>query len=155
MTEPRGLLFTASGEPFATGSAEYLDAHPEIREPLPRIYLEFLPEGTDISFVALMDSGGHYCILNADVVNEIGHCLTESFGQTRLRTSYGTYRGDLYIHGITLVAQQGDPLRFDATVFVSPEWEGPCFIGYTGALDRMCSALNPWDNRFYFGPLME
>lgn len=152
MTEPQGLLLTPSGESFATGSAEYLDAHPEIHEPLPRIYVEFLPEGSAISFMALLDTGGHYCILNTDVIDEIGDRLSDSFGQTELRTAHGLIRGGLHIHRITLVADMGAPLGIDATVFVSPDWRGPCFIGYTGALDRLNFAIHPRDNRFYFGP---
>ena len=66
--------------------------------------------------------------------------------------AHGLIRGGLHIHRITLVADMGAPLGIDATVFVSPDWRGPCFIGYTGALDRLNFAIHPRDNRFYFGP---
>lgn len=152
MTEPPGLLF-ASGEPFATGAARYFDNHPDIREPLSRVYVKFIPEGTSLQFIALLDTGGHYCILNKSVVDEIGDRLKDAVGPAKLRTAHGLVRGELYIHRITMVAELGDPLGFEATVFVSPDWQGPCLIGYTGALDRLCFAVHPRDNRFYFGPL--
>lgn len=122
-------------------------------DPLSRIYVEFLPEGTDISFLALLDTGAHYCILNNRVIDEIGDRLAEPVGRAELRTAHGLVRGVLYLLRITLIADQGDQLGFEATVFVSPDWRGPCFIGYAGALDRLCFAVHPRDNRFYFGPL--
>ncbi len=85
--------------------------------------MQFRPDGTELSFLALLDTGAHYCILNSSVVDEIGEQIFAK------------------------------PLGFEATVFVSPDWHGQCFIGYTGVLDRLCFAINPRDNRFYFGPL--
>lgn len=152
MTEPQGLLLP-SGEPFATGASTYFDSRPNVLEPLPRIYVKFTPSGTDLTFLALLDTGGHYVILSDSVVQEIGEQLTERMGRTELRTAHGTVRGDLYLHRITLVAETGTSLDFDAAVFVSPEWRGGNFIGYAGALDRVCFAANPLDNNFYFGPL--
>ena len=57
LSEPEGLVTTA-GEPFARGVSAYFDAHPEIRDPLPRIYVEIQPEGMDDSFMALLDLAG-------------------------------------------------------------------------------------------------
>lgn len=151
MTEPRGLLLTPTGESFATGSAEYLDARPGIREPLPRIYVKVQPEGCEISFLALLDTGGHYLILSPDVFEEIGDRLVEKVGQAELQTAVGSVRGDLFLHRVTLVAGRGEPLDFEVTVFVSPDWPGPCFLGYVGALDRVCFAVHPGNNRWYFG----
>jgi hypothetical protein len=153
LTDPRGLLLTASGEPFATGAANFLDAHPDVRDPLPRIYVEILPEGAETSFLALLDTGGHYCILNRSVAEEIEDRLALKIGMAELQTAYGLMRGELYLHRITLLAEQGEPLAFEATVFVSSDWQGPCFLGYTGALDRICLATHPGDNRIYFGSL--
>ena len=51
-----------------------------------------------------------------------------------------------------MVADQGEPLDFDATVFIAPGWPGPCVLGYTGALDRLSFAVQPQANRLYFGP---
>ena len=154
LAESSGLLLAPSGESFATGSAEYFDADPGIRDPLPRIYVEFWPEGAEMSFLALLDTGGHYCILNTSVIEEIGEDrLVDKVGHAELRTALGLIRGDLYIHRITLIADSGRPLGFEATVFVSPDWQGANFIGYAGALDRMCFAVNPQKSRLYFGPL--
>lgn len=110
-------------------------------------------EGSDISFLALLDTGGHYLILSQDVFEEIQDHLVDQVGQAELRTAYGLVRGELYLHRVTLVAGRGDPLSFDTTVFVSPDWRGPCFLGYVGALDRVCFGVHPGNNQWYFGPL--
>jgi hypothetical protein len=39
----------------------------------------------------------------------------------------------------------------DATIFVSPDWHGPNFIGYQGLLQRIRFAVDPETNLFYFG----
>ncbi len=154
MTESRGLLTSPFGEYPLTGSSAYLDKNPEIEDPLPWIYVQFRPDGTELSFLALLDTGAHYCILNSSVADEIGEQLfAERVGRAELRTANGLIRGELYIYRLTLIAEEGKPLGFEATVFVSPDWHGQCFIGYTGGLDRLCFAINPRDNRFYFGPL--
>lgn len=151
MTE--GLLLP-SGEPFATGVSSYLDARPEHREPLPRIYLEFQPGGADRSFVALLDTGGHYCILQPDVAAQVEDHLTDRLTPAGLHTAHGTIRGELYRHRITLLAQRGESLEIDATIFVSSDWRGPNILGYTGALDRIRFAIDPGGNWAYFGPLV-
>jgi hypothetical protein len=149
----RESLLLASGQPFTTSVARYLDAHPEIREPLPRIYVEFLPQGTPLSFIALLDTGGHYCLLNSAVVDEIRDQLTERISSVELQTAVGKLAGDLYRHRITLIAEAGKNLDLEATLFVTADWNGPSILGYSGVLDRFRLALDPWTNRFYFGPL--
>ncbi len=152
MPETEDLLVAEDG-PFATGSASYLDAHPELVEPLARIYVEFLPQGSELAFLALLDTGGHYCILSPAVVDLIGDHLTDHLGPADLRTAHGVVAGELYKHGITLIAKRGRPLEIDATVFVSADWQGPCFLGYAGVLERLRFAVDPYANRFFFGPL--
>ncbi len=146
-------LLLGSGEPFATGASAYFDARPELREPLPRIYVEFQPGGKDRSFVALLDTGGHYCILQPDVAASIQDQMVDRLAPAVLRTAHGTVSGELFLHRLTLLAQQGQPLDLDATVFVSDDWPGPNILGYTGALDRLRFAIDPGGNRFFFGPL--
>ncbi len=142
-------LLLESGEPFATGVSAYFDVRPGIREPLPRIQ----PGGAPRSFIALLDTGGHYCILHPEVAASIEDQMVDRLGSANLFTARGRVRGDLYLHRLTLLAQEGEPLDFDATVFVSADWQGPNFLGYTGALDRFRFAIDPGGNRFYFGPL--
>lgn len=142
-----------SEEPFASGASAYLDTIPGQPEPYPRIYAQFRPEGivSELSFLALVDTGAHFCILNAGVANLIQDQLGESIGEIVLRTAYGLVEGRLYTHRIQLIADQGDHLSFDCTIFLSPDWRGSNFLGYVGALERLRFAVDCPKNRFYFG----
>ncbi len=152
MTDP-DLLELGSGEPFASGASEYLDTIPGQPEPYPRIYVPFRPEGvgSELSFLALADTGAHFCILNAGVADLIQDQLGESIGELVLRTAHGLVEGRLYTHRIQLIADQGDHLSFDSTLFLSPDWQSSNFLGYVGALERVRFAVDCPRNRFYFG----
>ncbi len=102
--------------------------------------------------MALLDTGGHYCILSKDVAASIQGHFGECLDEVDLRTAYGLIRGKLYRHRITLIAEAGDSLDIDATVFVSPEWRWSSFLGYTGILDRIRFAADSPANEFFFGP---
>jgi len=139
--------------PFASGASGYWDAYPRMQETFPRIYVQFRPAGADPGsvFLALVDTGAHYCILNARVAEQIEDLLTDHLGEVDLRTARGPVRGSLYAHRIELIAEVGDDLDMGSTLFISPEWQAPSFLGYTGALDRVRFAIDPEANRFYFG----
>ena len=107
----------------------------------------------DAYFWALLDTGAHYCLLNETVARLVEDHLTEGLGPFNVRTAYGPTKGELYRHQITLIAEAGESLDMGAIVFVPSGWQGPCFLGYTGVLDRVLFAVNPRDNLFYFGPL--
>ena len=123
-----------------------------MKEPHPRIYVEFRPAGADPepAFPALLDTGGHYCILNEEVATLVRDQLTDRLGEAILHTAHGKLRGELYILGIELIAHVGETLDLDVVAFIAPEWRGPSFLGYLGMLDRLRFAIEPETNRFYF-----
>ena len=69
----------------------------------------------------------------------------------RLSTRLGVLQGQLIRLPVTLVADEGESLDLEAQFFVSPEWRGGTFLGYTGFLDRIRIALDSPANLFYFG----
>ena len=138
---------------FAEGRARYFDGHPGIREAQPRIYVKFRPAGSDASFLALLDTGAHYCILNTTAAELVGDQLVDNLGEFAVQTARGLIRGDLYRHTITLVAQEGESLDLDAVIFVPPDWEAPCYLGYAGALQFARFAIDPRYNLISFGAL--
>lgn len=144
-------LLLDPNRPFVTGVSEFLDAHPGFQEAQPRLYVKFQPAGAEIPHIALLDTGGHYCILDRDLAATIKDHLTEHIGRVALSTAHGLVEGDLYTHTITLIAELGEPLDVESTVFVSPDWRAPSFLGYVGFLDRLHFAVAPEVNRFYFG----
>jgi len=68
-----------------------------------------------------------------------------------MSTRFGLIRGTLHRGPIRLHADEGEPLDVDATVFISPDWQGPNFLGYEGFLQRIRFAVDPETNLFYFG----
>jgi hypothetical protein len=135
-----------------TSYCDYSDFYPGQKEPLARIYVPFRVQGIDVRLVGLLDTGGHFCILSSAVASQIGAVLNDGEEETRLLTAQGLISGKLYRHTIELLAEEGDNLELEATIFVSPDWQRPSILGYTGFLDRMRFAVDPWENRFYFGP---
>jgi predicted aspartyl protease len=137
---------------FAIGVASYSDHRPGRQEPLPRIYVPFRLDGVNTWHLALLDTGGHYCILSPELAEAMSDRLVHRLGPSELWTAQGRVQGALYRHRIELIAEEGVNLGVDATVLVSPAWRGSTIIGYTGVLDRMRFAVDPQRNRFYFGP---
>ena len=152
MTESRGIL-ERSGQPFATGGAEFYDAYPNREEPLPRVYIQFQPGGVPYQFLALLDTGAHYCILNEEAARLTRAHLTTPIGHVRLKTAHGPVQGDLHTHHVRLIAEEGEHLDVNCTVLVPQGWQAPSVIGYVGLLERFRVAIDPQINRVYFGPL--
>lgn len=147
------LLTSAGGEPFATGASRYVDARPGLREPQPRIYVKFRPAGIDLPFLALLDTGAHFCILEREILELVRDQLSEKLDELALQTAYGLLHGELYLVPIVLLAEEGEHLEIDMTIFISPAWQGPSFLGYSRALEHSRFAIDPQSNRYYFGPL--
>ncbi len=147
-------MLTSREGPFTTGVLRYSDACPGVEDPLSRIYVPFRPDGAKAWFLALLDTGGHFCVFGPAVADALKDLLADGLEQATLMTSRGRIRGRLYRHQIDLIADDGDDLGVEATVLVSLEWQGPSIIGYTGMLDRIRFAVDPPANQFHFGPLV-
>ena len=119
---------------------------------MPRIYVEFRPQGinSDIAFPALLDTGGHYCILNEEAAEAAAGLLTTDLGTIALQTARGRVKGSLYLIRIEIFAELGEDLDLEVVALVAPGWRAPSIIGYSGALDRFRFAVDPQNNRFLF-----
>jgi hypothetical protein len=106
------------------------------------------------SFVlAVVDTAAPWCIFGPDVGQYLKRAFWPVEGQVSLSTRIGLLRGDLYRVPLTLLADEGENLEVEATVFLSPDWRGPNFIGYEGLLQRIRFAVDPETNLFYFGQI--
>ena len=105
-----------------------------------------------IRVLAMLDTGASWSVLSADLADELG--LFDGDGEPMTISSrMGTVQGRLVRAKTTLVADDGDALDVDSTVFVSRQWPAGNFIGYTGLLERIRFAIDPQDNAFIFGGL--
>lgn len=141
---------------FTSGSAGYFDQIPGAADsPDARIYVKIEPRGLGAPILAMLDTGAPWCILDPEIAEALG-VSTEEPGEELLRTKNGRVKGRLECIFITLLADQGESLELNATVFLPNRdegWKGPAFIGYAGLLQRIRFAVDPSTNSFYFGPL--
>ena len=100
----------------------------------------------------MLDTGASWSVLNAELADDLE--LFDRDGDTvTISSRMGTVQGKLVRAMTTLVADDGDSVEVDSTVFVSRDWPAGSFIGYSGLLERIRFAIDPHDNAFIFGGL--
>jgi hypothetical protein len=102
---------------------------------------------------ATVDTAAPWCIFEPAVAKTLAQDFLLLEPRITLSTRLGLVQGALYRGSITIPTEEADPLDLDATVFLSPDWRGPNFIGYQGLLQRIRFAVDPGENLFYFGQL--
>jgi hypothetical protein len=143
-------MLKLNGETFASGRSRFRDQAPGPSEATAKIFVKV--DFSDIDTLAQLDTGAAYSMLEAEVAEALG--LLEGDGEPlTLSTRMGSCRGRLERVSITLPADEGEALDIEAVFFVSKEWLGKTFLGYTGLLNHIRMALDPGNNHFYFGRL--
>jgi hypothetical protein len=71
-------------------------------------------------------------------------------------TNRGTLSGDLYRLPLRLIASEGNAIEIQATAIVpdlnQDHWrDAPTFLGFRDCLDRLRFAIDPSEEKFYFG----
>ncbi len=145
-------MLTLNGMPFTTSSTTYRELNPQQNSWQTAIYVQVvLPIHSGMSVYALVDTGTPYCIFNTEITEELG-LLPDHGERIILSTRFGSLPGAIERLTIRLVAEQGDSLDVDASVFVTSDWAAGNFVGYSGFLERFRFAIDPGTNAFYFGP---
>jgi hypothetical protein len=143
-------MLTLNGERFTSGRSRFFDHHPRFSEPTAKVFVKVIFAGLDEVRIAQIDTGAAYSILDVNIAADLGLSgLQEPW--TRLSTRIGILNGQLIRLPVTLVADDGKSLDLESVFFVSTEWRGGTFLGYTGLLDRLRIALDSPANLFYFG----
>ena len=148
------LLQRGSGEPFATGAAQYGYRPATERETTPRIAVEV--EIAGLQLTAFVDTGGVYFICPSSIGQYLDLQLADSLGQDRMLLRGRVVQGNLYRIPLTLLAAEGEDVTISTTAFVPQdthlEWDDfPCILGMQGCLERLCCAVDPVNEVFYFG----
>ena len=144
------MLNFLNGESFTRGRAAYLDAGADAAEGTAKIFVRIEAAGLVGPITAQLDTGAAWSVLNVEIAEALG-LLGGDGEQIVLNTRLGNFEGRLEQTTLTIVADEGESLDVDATVFVSEGWNLPTFIGYMGLLERIRFALDPNVNEFYFG----
>ena len=145
-------MLKLNGQDFTTGSAKFLDEGEEFRESTPKIYVRIKFPGLESPSrtLAQLDTGAAWSVLRRDVAEAL-RVIDGSGEPVRMRTAAGFLQGRLERVPLILIADAGASLTLQATFFVSRQWQGGTFLGYTGLLDRLGIALDSPANQFYFG----
>jgi hypothetical protein len=147
------LLFKGDRVPFATGSTRYVESRLDFTGSEARILLYLSLEALSRPVLAVVDTAAPWCIFEPGVGDVLRRRFSPIEVGVALNTRLGTVEGSLYRIPVALPAEQGESLEADATVFLSPDWRGPNFIGYQGLLQRIRFAVDPEVNLFYFGQI--
>lgn len=135
---------------FSAGKSKFLDHHPRFSEPTAKVFVNVAFPGVSRDWLAQVDTGAAYSILEQDIARALG--LFHGSGSfTRLSTRVGDLRGRLLRVPLRILADEGESLEFEATFFVSSDWHGGTFLGYSGLLERLRIGLDCPQNLFYFG----
>ena len=145
------LLVGKDRRPFATGGARYRDSDSAIPGYGARMYIQVRPEPLPFAVLAMVDTAAPWCIFRPEIARILGDHLEAMPGEAKLSTRLGEFRGTLYRGLLTVLAQEGDSLEVEATIFVSADWPGGDFVGYEGFLQRFRFAVDPHVSMFYFG----
>lgn len=150
-----GLLLYSDGEHFATGAIRYQYAPATPSETTNRIILTVAVE--NVITQAIVDTGAPYPIIAPRVAREAGLYDLTPLERITMLVRGMRLEGGLIRATMTLIADEGEDLDISATAFVPDveEYWGnfPSFIGQIGFLERICYAVNPSKNTFYFGQL--
>ena len=144
------MLNLRDGNPFSTGRSTFLDRVDSSAEPTAKIWVRIEPDRLGMEILAQLDTGAAWSILEPDVARELS--LLNGQGEPiTLKTRYGLIGGHLERVQIDIIAEEGDALSVEATVFISQQWPGGSFLGFNGLLDHIRFAIDPSDNSFHFG----
>ena len=146
------MLRRQDGAVFTTGRSLYWDRASGSQEPTAKIFVKIGMEALPGPIVAQLDTGAAWSMLNAEIA-EAMELLGGGGDQTPISTRYGRVVGRLERTDLEILADDGDSLTVQATVWVSPDWRGGNFLGYAGLLQNIRLAIDPSDNSFHFGPM--
>ena len=100
--------------------------------------------------LAILDTGADWSVVQTEIARALG--LLERDGEPKTMTSrLGTHHGKLVRVIAELVAEEGESVQLDSTVFVCEDWPAGTFVGYYGLLERVRFAVDPEENAFLFG----
>lgn len=139
---------------FACGAMYYADRYPE-HEQTNLFVIPVIIVAHQQKAHAIVDTGSPWCVFDPNIIDFGAIQDDDTIQRERLMIRGTVYEGRLLRVGVRLDADTGEPLEVDATAFIpdldDDEWLHPNFIGMEGLLSRICFAVDPYENTFYFG----
>ena len=146
-----------NGQVFTTSATSYAYRPATSHETTPRVILDIAIEG--IPTEAMVDTGGIYLLCHPQLAVQLRLDVTDAMSEVVSILFRGVLvQGRLYRLNVTLLADEGDDVPFQATAFVPERYEAeqwgelPSILGFYGCLERIRIAIDPVTDTFYFGP---
>jgi len=146
-------LYFSDGEPFSDGAGPYTCRPATSQDNTDRIFITIAIEGQQTQ--AVLDTGGVYLICDPELAEFLDLDPAAALDKITIRVRGTAYRGSLYRVQVSIPAQEGKSVLFEATAFVpdpEPSWPLPTYLGWHGCLERFRFAVDPTQDMFYFGP---
>jgi hypothetical protein len=146
-------VLTLGNERFTTARCRYTDADGRSGGTA-KIGVKVQLGDWETPILAILDTGADWSVLNTETAEELDLFAVQGEPIT-LSTRFGRIAGYLVQAPVILLADDGDSLRVDATVFISTDWptRAGTFLGYSGLLERIRFAVDPRNNNLFFGPV--
>ncbi len=143
-------MLTLNEDEFPSGVSTYFEEYPFLKSAQTYIHISIVLEGqVQIPAFARLDPATPWVVLNSELNEQIG--LRATPAEIELHTLAGLMKGRLERFPIRLMAEQGDSLEIESTLFVCDDWRRGNFLGYSGFIERIQFAVDPVPKKFYFG----
>lgn len=146
------LLTFADQSSFATGAASY-DYNPAPgSDTSARVVLEVVIAGQPTT--ALLDTGAPYLVCSPALVEVLRLAPGAALAHHTMLIRGYKVRGGLHRVALTIPAKEGTELSLEVMAFVpAPDepFSFPSFLGFTGCLEWIRFAIDPFSQTFYFG----
>ncbi len=133
---------------FVDGFQWYLDNLPVRMESTPRIVITVLVDDVEVS--GIVDTGATQFVLGWEAGRHLVTSGAEVEPQTRALGG-GVHQGFVFPVIVTFPADEGVEATLEALAWTAESFGGPNLIGYGGLLEKVRFAVDPAENRFYFG----
>ena len=134
-------------EVFTTNSAAYQYRPATPHETTPRVVIDVVIEGLPTE--AMVDTGGIYLLCHPQLANQLSLDTSDAISGILSILFRGVLvQGRLYRLHVTLPADEGDDVPFEATAFVpehdeEEQWgDLPSILGFHGCLERIRMATD-------------
>jgi hypothetical protein len=91
--------------------------------------------------IALLDTGAQWSVVGGELAHEFDNYPI--LRECDIDTRFGRIKGKLLLSKITLIADEGNDLSMEGTIFVSEDWPGPIVLGFRGFMEKLRIALDP------------
>lgn len=150
------MLRHDDGRPFARGAVPIAIRPAGSEQTSLRIHVPVLVEGLQTE--AMVDTGGVYLVLDPELATGLGLEPRDALESVRLLMRGSSCEGDLFRLSVAFAGIQDDAVEVEATAFIprvaaGERWPLGTVLGFAGCLERLCFAVDPGANMFYFGDL--